>query len=76
MSQYSLLDPLFVERFEKLEVKMRLAAELMEFLYNGELGGVDGLCQMLAEASDELTAMLAEIRKAEAGQSSREVCHA
>ena len=73
------LDPRFVERFEKTEVKMRLASELMEFVYSGELGGVDGLCQMLAEASDELTAMLAAIRKAEAdctAKPSEEVGHA
>ena len=36
-------------------------------------------CQMLAEASDELTVMLAAIRKAEAectAKPSEEVCHA
>lgn len=43
--------PNFLDRLEKAEVKLRLSAELMEFVNDGQLGSLDGVCLNLAEAS-------------------------
>lgn len=54
--------PQFIERLEKAEVKLRLCAELVEFLHDGQLANVDGVSLNLSEAADELTALVRELR--------------
>ena len=54
--------PNFLERLEQAEVKLRLSAELMEFVHDGQLGSLDGVCLTLAEASDTVTALVKELR--------------
>ena len=53
--------PNFLDRLEKAEVKLRLSAELMEFVNDGQLGNLDGVCLNLAEASDLVTALVKEL---------------
>ena len=55
-----------LEQLTPLEMKVRLAAELIEIVSNGKVANVDGVSLVMAEAADALTALVDDLRALEA----------
>ena len=56
-----------LEQLTPIEMKVRLAAELIEIIGNGEVANVDGVSLVMAEAADALTALVDDLRALEVG---------
>lgn len=54
-----------LEQLTPIEKKVRLAAELIEIVGNGEVANVDGVSLVMAEAADALTALVDDLRALE-----------
>lgn len=55
-----------LEQLTPIEMKVRLAAELIEIVSNGKVANVDGVSLVMAEAADALTALVDDLRALEA----------
>ncbi|WP_418216034.1 hypothetical protein [Bilophila wadsworthia] len=55
-----------LEQLTSIEMKVRLAAELIEIVSNGKVANVDGVSLVMAEAADALTALVDDLRALEA----------
>lgn len=55
-----------LEQLTPIEMKVRLAAELIEIVGDGKVANVDGVSLVMAEAADALTALVDDLRALEA----------
>ena len=55
-----------LEQLTPIEMKVRLAAELIEIVGDGKVANVDGVSLVMAEAADALTALVDALRAQEA----------
>lgn len=54
--------PQFLDQLETIETKVRLSAELMDIVNEGGLANIDGVCLMMAEASDSLSSIVDNLK--------------
>lgn len=51
-----------LEQLTPIEMKVRLAAELVEFASEGKVANMDGVSLVMAEAADALAALVENLR--------------